>query len=66
MVIAELICSDEGCAVTVELVLESLDELDTLVCEDCEYTLQTLSISDVELIELERPARLRRELPRAA
>ena len=69
MVIAELLCSDEQCAVTLEVVVESLEELDALVCEDCECTLQTLSISAVELVEPERPIELRRvprRLPRAA
>ena len=68
MVIAELICSDEDCAVTVEVVAESLEELDALVCADCECTLQTLSISEAEPVELRRPIQLRvvRELPRAA
>ena len=68
MLIAELLCSDEGCAVTVEVVAETLDELDALVCEDCGCTLQMLSISEVVLVEPRRPIRLRvvRELPRAA
>jgi hypothetical protein len=68
VLIAELLCSDEDCAVTVEVVAESLEELDALVCEGCECALQTLSISEVELVQLKRPIRLRaiRELPRAA
>jgi hypothetical protein len=69
MLIAELLCSDEDCAATVELVVESLEELDALVCEDCECTLQTLSISAVELVGLGRRVellRVSRELPRAA
>ena len=52
MVIAELLCSDEDCAVTVEVVVDSLEELEVLVCEDCACSLQTLSISEVELVEL--------------
>ena len=53
----------------VEVVVDSLEQLDALVCEDCECTLQTLSISAVELVELERPielSRVARDLPRAA
>ena len=65
MVIAELLCSDEDCAVAVEVVVGSLEELDALVCEDCDCTLQTLSISEAELVGLE-PAIGLRELPRAA
>ena len=64
MVIAELLCSDEQCAVEIEVVVDSLDELDLLVCEECECVLQTLSISDVECVELELPPPI--ELPRAA
>ena len=68
MLIAELICSDEKCAVSVEAVAASVEELDALVCADCECTLQSLSISDVVLVEPARPIQLRvvRELPRAA
>ncbi len=66
MLIAELLCSDEDCAVTIEVVVESLEELDVLVCEQCECTLQTLSISNAETAELKRPVVLLRELPRAA
>ena len=68
MVIAELLCSDEDCAVTIEVLAESLEELDALVCAGCECTLQTLSISEAEPVELERPIRLRvvGELPLAA
>jgi hypothetical protein len=56
MPIAELLCSDEECGLTVEVVAEDLDELELLVCDECECTLQTLSISEVELVELELPA----------
>lgn len=68
VLIAELLCSDEDCAVTVEVVAESLEHLDALLCEDCGCTLVTLSISDVELVEVSRPIQMRvvRELPRAA
>ena len=66
MVIAELLCSDEDCAVAVEVVVDSLEELEVLVCEDCDCTLQTLSVSDVELVEVDRPVVVVRELLRAA
>lgn len=70
MIIAEVLCSDEECAETKEVVVESLEELEALVCEGCECTLQALSISDVELVELERAVRMqlppRVELRRAA
>ena len=66
MLVAELLCSDEDCAVTVEVVAESLEDLEALVCEGCECTLQTLSISEAEPAELERPVVALGELPRAA
>ena len=56
MLIAELLCSDEECAVTVEVVAEDLEELELLVCDECECTLQTLSISEAELVEPALPA----------
>ena len=62
MLIAELLCSDESCAVTVEVVVDSLEALEALVCEECECSLQSLSISDVELVEARAPI----ALPRAA
>ena len=55
MLICELVCSDEDCAVTVELVVDSLEELELLVCEECECSLQSLSVSEAELVELEWP-----------
>lgn len=56
MLIAELLCSDEECAVTVEVVAEDLEELELLVCDECECILQTLSISEAELVEPALPA----------
>ena len=61
MLLAELICSDEACAVTVEAVGDPAT-LELLVCDTCGCCLQLVSVSDW------RPARLRAplELPRAA
>jgi hypothetical protein len=53
MVGAEIICTDEHCAVTVDVVAESLEQLELLACEDCGCTIQVLATWDV--VEL-RPA----------
>ncbi len=53
MVGAEIICSDEGCAVTVAVVAESHDGLDPIACADCGCTTQVLAVWEV--VEL-RPA----------
>jgi hypothetical protein len=49
----EIVCSDEGCAVTAEVVVDSIDELALLVCDDCGCVAQPLATWDV--VEL-RPA----------
>lgn len=43
--IAELICSDDDCAEAVEAVGD-LRDLESLVCEGCDCTLQVLSIAE--------------------
>ena len=53
MVGAEIICSDEHCAVTIDVVAESLDALESIVCDDCGCTTQLLAVWEV--VEL-RPA----------
>lgn len=53
MIGAEIICTDESCAVTIDIVVESLDELELLACDDCGCTVQVLATWDV--VEL-RPA----------
>jgi hypothetical protein len=50
---AEFICTDESCAVTVEVAVESLDHLELLACDDCGCTTQVLAVWEV--VEL-RPA----------
>jgi hypothetical protein len=47
---AELICSDEGCAVIVEAV-DDLGALEMLVCEDCGCWLHVISLSAVTAVE---------------
>jgi len=47
MVGAEIICTDEGCAVTLDVVAESLDALELLVCDDCDCSIQVLATWDV-------------------
>ncbi len=54
MFLAELICSDEECELTLEAV-DHLVQLELLVCEDCDCCLQIVSISSLEAVELEAP-----------
>ena len=53
MIGAEIICTDESCAVTVDVAVESLDDLDLLACDDCGCVTQALAVWEV--VEL-RPA----------
>jgi len=53
MVGAEIICTDEHCAVTVEVVAKSADALVLVACDDCGCTTQVLAVWEV--VEL-RPA----------
>ncbi len=59
--IAELICSDDACELTLE-VPGGLAELELLVCDGCGCCLQVVSLSAFEAAELQ-PLR---ELTRAA
>ena len=43
MIGAALICSDEACAETIEVIV-ARDELDHLVCHGCECTLTVLAV----------------------
>jgi hypothetical protein len=54
MVLAEMVCSDEGCDFTVEIVAEER-ELAVLVCDGCGCCLQAVSVCEVELAEVPRP-----------
>jgi hypothetical protein len=47
MVGAEIICTDEGCAVTLDVVVEQLEALELLACDDCGCTVQVLATWDV-------------------
>ena len=60
----ELTCSDEACALVVEAVGPDLAQLDLLVCDECECTLQITAVWEaVEVRTTEPPAY---ELPLAA
>ena len=60
----ELTCSDEACALVVEAMGPDLAQLDVLVCDDCECTLQITAVWEAEEVRAaERPAY---ELPLAA
>lgn len=62
VLLATLICSDEDCDLYFE-VCGTPEELDSLVCESCECTLQAVGWAEVTLID-PRPARV--QLPEAA
>ena len=47
MIGAALICSDEACAETIEVVAP-LHELDHLICHGCECTLTVLAVWEVD------------------
>ncbi len=53
MIGAELICTDESCAVTVDVAVDALEHLELLACDDCGRVTQVLAVWDV--VEL-RPA----------
>jgi hypothetical protein len=53
MIGAEIICTDEHCAVTLDVVAESIEALDAIACDDCGCTVQVLAVWEV--VEL-RPA----------
>jgi len=65
---ATLLCTDEGCAEIVDVVVSSLDELETLVCEGCGCCSQVLAVWEVPVTR--PPLRLVRgepaRFPRAA
>jgi len=49
MWIVEVVCSDPDCAETREVVVESLDEIDRIVCE-CECSVVILTVAGFEPI----------------
>jgi hypothetical protein len=49
MWLAHVICSGADCATELDLMVESLDELDRFNC-DCGYGYALLSISELELV----------------
>lgn len=53
----ELTCSDEACALVVEAIGD-LDELELLVCEECECTLQITAVWEVREERLDPPDEL--------
>ena len=55
MFFAELICSDEACAVIVEAV-DDLAALEMLICDDCGCWLHVVSLSEATVVELRMPA----------
>ncbi len=55
VIFAELICSDEECAVIVEAV-DDVRALEMLVCEDCGCWLHVVSLSEATVVEAWIPA----------
>jgi hypothetical protein len=51
MLLAILICSDEGCETTAEEV-GTLEELDSFLCGDCDCLMQVVAIEEVEMAEV--------------
>jgi hypothetical protein len=47
MIGAEIICTDESCAVTVDVVAESAEELQLIACDDCGCIAQVLAVWEV-------------------
>ena len=60
----ELTCSDEACTLVIEAMGPDLAQLDVLVCDDCECTLQITAVWEAE--EARPPERPAYELPLAA
>ena len=49
MYLVELTCGEEPCEVTVVVVSE-LEEVEALVCDECEFCLHVLSVSLAEYV----------------
>lgn len=47
MIGAEIVCTDEACAVTVDVVAESLAELDLLACDGCGCSMHAVAVWEV-------------------
>ena len=47
MYIVNVICSDEDCAEEIEAVVETMEEVDDIVCE-CEYGTVLLQVADLD------------------
>lgn len=60
----ELTCSDERCPFVLEAAVAELDDLERLVCDGCECTLQVLAVWEVEEARAAEPGVY--ELPLAA
>jgi len=60
----ELTCSDEACALVVEAVGLDLAQLELLVCEECECTLQITAVWEAVAVRPAEPPAY--ELPLAA
>ncbi len=58
MIGAELICSDDACAESVEASVAFVRQLDALVCDSCGCTLETLALWEVVELRAAPPVSL--------
>lgn len=64
MIGAEIICTDEACAVTVDVVVGSLAELELLVCDGCDCSMHAVAVWEVVELHAAAPVtQLRRSRP---
>ena len=63
MIGAELICTDESCAVTVDVAVSSLEDLELLACDDCGCTTQVLAVWEVVELHPAAPVTTLRRTP---
>ncbi|HEX2071317.1 MAG TPA: hypothetical protein VHF90_06700 [Thermoleophilaceae bacterium] len=63
MIGAEIICTDESCAVTVDVSVDTLEELELLACDDCGCSIQVLAVWDVTELRTAAPVTPLRRTP---
>ncbi|HEX2160942.1 MAG TPA: hypothetical protein VHF88_03885 [Thermoleophilaceae bacterium] len=63
MIGAEIICTDESCAVALDVSVDTLDELELLACDDCGCTIQILAVWDVTELRPAAPVTVLRRTP---
>ena len=51
MFLVTCMCSDDGCAVEVVVLVGRLEEADRELCPDCDCVVQVLGVAEAELVE---------------